>query len=198
MTRAGQHETVPLYIGCKGRVYDVSSSEDFYGPGGGYAHFTGKDASRALARMDIKEKASAGERWLCLYAVLCDVAVSSCCRSLVCHSMLRDLFSARALRHLCLRAVSQGESLEGLTRAELQTLDEWTQRFNEKYPVVGTLQSWVAAGRIDMAVDVEIGNGVHNDRAQDRATRGVTPVSESRARRMNLPTLGLGDAAANG
>ena len=39
-------------------VFDVSSRPDFYGPGSGYHIFTGRDASRALATMNLKEDAS--------------------------------------------------------------------------------------------------------------------------------------------
>jgi len=39
----------PIYIGCKGKVYDVSNKASFYGPGGAYSAFAGRDASRALA-----------------------------------------------------------------------------------------------------------------------------------------------------
>ncbi|KAJ2773653.1 Dihydrodipicolinate synthase [Coemansia nantahalensis] len=45
----GHDEETPLYIGIKGTVYDVSSSRAFYGPGGPYANFAGRDASRGLA-----------------------------------------------------------------------------------------------------------------------------------------------------
>ena len=40
-----------FYIGCKGKVYDVSSNQDMYGEGKGYNVFIGKDSSVALARM---------------------------------------------------------------------------------------------------------------------------------------------------
>lgn len=38
------------YLGCKGRIFDVSSN-DMYGPNGGYNLFIGKDSSVALAKM---------------------------------------------------------------------------------------------------------------------------------------------------
>lgn len=47
----GSDPSKPIYIGVKGRVFDVSTAQSFYGPGGSYAMFAGKDASRALAKM---------------------------------------------------------------------------------------------------------------------------------------------------
>jgi len=38
-----------IYVAVKGKVYDVSSRADFYGPQGSYHLFAGRDASRALA-----------------------------------------------------------------------------------------------------------------------------------------------------
>ncbi len=41
-----------IYMGCKGVVFDVTES-GFYGPQGGYQMLSGRDASLALAKMDL-------------------------------------------------------------------------------------------------------------------------------------------------
>ncbi|KAL8199676.1 hypothetical protein R6Q57_013244 [Mikania cordata] len=52
----GNDSKKPLLMAIKGQIYDVSQSRMFYGPGGPYALFAGKDASRALAKMSFEEK----------------------------------------------------------------------------------------------------------------------------------------------
>ena len=37
-----------IYLSILGKVYDVSSKPDFYGPGSMYENFSGRDASRLV------------------------------------------------------------------------------------------------------------------------------------------------------
>eukprot|EP00897_Mesotaenium_endlicherianum_P005964 jgi/Mesen1/5396/ME000268S04592 len=47
----GRDPKEPLLIAIRGVIYDVSRSRGFYGPGGPYEAFAGRDASRALGKM---------------------------------------------------------------------------------------------------------------------------------------------------
>ena len=51
----GKDEDTPFYVCVKGDVFDVSEARSFYGPGGGYALFAGRDASKCLATMSLEE-----------------------------------------------------------------------------------------------------------------------------------------------
>ncbi|KAJ3682213.1 hypothetical protein LUZ60_014786 [Juncus effusus] len=51
----GSDEKKPLLMAIKGQIYDVTQSRMFYGPGGPYALFAGRDASRALAKMSFEQ-----------------------------------------------------------------------------------------------------------------------------------------------
>ncbi|KAF3655457.1 putative steroid-binding protein 3 [Capsicum baccatum] len=52
----GTDPSKPIYVAIKGRIFDVSTGNSFYGPGGAYSMFAGKDASRALAKMSKNEE----------------------------------------------------------------------------------------------------------------------------------------------
>jgi membrane-associated progesterone receptor component len=45
---------LPIVVAIRGEIYVVSNGESFYRSGGSCAVFTGKDASRALAKMPTK------------------------------------------------------------------------------------------------------------------------------------------------
>lgn len=42
----------PLYVGVNGKVFDVTEGADFYGAGGPYHAFTGRDATVMLGKME--------------------------------------------------------------------------------------------------------------------------------------------------
>ncbi|KAL4181938.1 hypothetical protein AMTRI_Chr12g239910 [Amborella trichopoda] len=52
----GSDPSKGIYVAIKGRIFDVSTAKNFYGPGGSYAIFAGRDASRALAKMSKNEE----------------------------------------------------------------------------------------------------------------------------------------------
>ncbi|KAL6883531.1 hypothetical protein ACP4OV_010945 [Aristida adscensionis] len=57
----GSDPEKPLLMAIKGQIYDVSQSRSFYGPGGSYEMFAGRDASRALAKMSFEPQDLTGD-----------------------------------------------------------------------------------------------------------------------------------------
>ncbi|KAI8967724.1 cytochrome b5-like heme/steroid binding domain-containing protein, partial [Mycotypha africana] len=51
----GSDPTKPIYLAIDGNVYDVTKGAGWYGPGGSYHHFAGKDAARAYVTGCFKE-----------------------------------------------------------------------------------------------------------------------------------------------
>ncbi|EKX54910.1 hypothetical protein GUITHDRAFT_99561 [Guillardia theta CCMP2712] len=47
----------PILVGLRGKVYDVTAGANFYGPGGPYNCFAGRDASRMLGKMQTEPDA---------------------------------------------------------------------------------------------------------------------------------------------
>ncbi|MGB5703737.1 MAG: cytochrome b5-like heme/steroid binding domain-containing protein [Polyangiales bacterium] len=47
----GSDPSKPLLLAIRGQVYDVGRGRDFYGTGGPYGMFAGKDCTRALAKV---------------------------------------------------------------------------------------------------------------------------------------------------
>ncbi|KAA6416186.1 MAG: cytochrome b5 [Lasallia pustulata] len=88
---------MPVYLSVRGRVFDVTSGRNFYGPGGPYENFAGRDASRGLAYGSFDE----------------------------------DMLTKNLNGPL--------DDLHDLDDDQKQALNDWEERFTEKYLVVGKL-----------------------------------------------------------
>ncbi|CAI0401568.1 unnamed protein product [Linum tenue] len=102
----GSDPSKPLLMAIQGQIYDVSRSRMFYGPGGPYGIFAGREAARALALLSFDP---------------------------------RDLTA----------------DLEGLGASELEVLQDWEDKFVEKYAKVGQIVS----KRNDQQSVADIGGG---------------------------------------
>jgi len=50
----GSNPELPIYVGIRGHVFDVTSNKDSYAPGKGYNVFCGRDSSKALGKSSLK------------------------------------------------------------------------------------------------------------------------------------------------
>ena len=57
----GSDPRKPLLLAIRGQVYDVGRGRDFYGPGGPYGMFAGKDCTRALAKVAFERELFTGD-----------------------------------------------------------------------------------------------------------------------------------------
>ncbi|KAI8472498.1 MAG: membrane steroid-binding protein 1 [Monoraphidium minutum] len=57
----GNDASKPLYVSVRGKVYDMTAGRSFYGPGGPYAIFAGKECARALAFMKVQPDFCVGD-----------------------------------------------------------------------------------------------------------------------------------------
>lgn len=57
----GEDPFRPILFAVRGQVYDVTEGRAFYGPGGAYHVFAGREVSRALARMVVTEAECTGD-----------------------------------------------------------------------------------------------------------------------------------------
>ncbi|KIV97010.1 hypothetical protein PV10_00819 [Exophiala mesophila] len=87
----------PVYLAVRGKVYDVTSGRNFYGPGGPYENFAGRDATRGLA----------------------------------CQSFDEEMLTKNLDGPL--------DDCADLDKEQLDNLQGWIERFEEKYLVVGKL-----------------------------------------------------------
>ncbi|KAG2500584.1 hypothetical protein HYH03_001352 [Edaphochlamys debaryana] len=94
----GSDADKPVYIAVKGVIYDVSQSREFYGKGGPYEAFAGRECSRALAIMKVD-------------------------------------------------AAECNDNLADCTEKQLKTLEDWCNKFNSKYPIVGQVQKQLCCTR---------------------------------------------------
>lgn len=91
-----------VYLAVKGKVHDVTGGRNFYGPGGPYENFAGRDATRGLA-----------------------------CQSFDEEMLTKDLDGPL-------------DDCSDLDKDQLENLQGWVERFDEKYLVVGQLKPFMA------------------------------------------------------
>ena len=51
----------PILVAVNGKIYDVTEARNFYGPGGAYNVYAGREAARALGKMSLAESECTAE-----------------------------------------------------------------------------------------------------------------------------------------
>lgn len=114
----GSDPSKPLLMAIKGQIYDVSRSRMFYGPGGPYALFAGRDASRALALLSFEPEHLTG-------------------------------------------------NIEGLSDDQLEVLQDWEEKFKEKYENVGRIVPKESTSKNTETMDAQIRNRKRENEGDD-------------------------------
>jgi membrane-associated progesterone receptor component len=57
----GEDPFRPILVALRGKVYDLTDARNFYGPGGTYHVYAGREAARALAKMSLSAEECTGE-----------------------------------------------------------------------------------------------------------------------------------------
>lgn len=52
----GEDPFRPILVALRGQIYDMSEARNFYGPGGAYHVYAGREAARALGKMSLSAK----------------------------------------------------------------------------------------------------------------------------------------------
>ena len=111
----------PIYLAVRGRIYDVSSGRAHYGPGQGYAGFSGRDASRSFVDLCFTRESL---RVSCSFFVADAIARAAEC-----------LATAHILDDAWLAKKENRDAIDQWTRFYEDEKDPETGR--KKYPFVG-------------------------------------------------------------
>ena len=129
----GSDPELPIYLAVNGTVFDVSAGRHYYGPGGGYSFFAGRDGARAFVtgcfgeEWVIPDLRGAEEAFLETGRVGVVSPEVSLCYAVGCkHLLMFCCFALLLLNHL--RMVESGKGLATCLGWFLLTIDESQER----------------------------------------------------------------------